>query len=158
MFCTQRAANIYLYISVSLSSYLESGSPTKIWVSHSWGLPRSTSSFLINRHYGTLRYSNHIKDLGYFNSVSINYYRLFFPYTRTLLTERLVWAWTFLYNTRLQRLPRYYLLIKSYSYLQIQLSQALIFFLTYQHLSFLYLMHFSTILIYPYFLLVLVLI
>ena len=48
-------------------------------------------------------------DLGYFNSVRLLYYRLFFPYTRTLLTT---WASVSMdFPLQKQRLPRYYFLI-----------------------------------------------
>lgn len=77
--------------------------PTIIWVSHSWGLPRSTLS--ISRKTTSLwhfyRYSCHIlMDLGIFPAVNSRNCcpSLFFRQARTLRASQPVRAWTFLYS------------------------------------------------------------
>nr|DAW91253.1 MAG TPA: hypothetical protein [Bacteriophage sp.] len=93
MFCTSLKRQTFIYrISIPrefVSS--QSGSPTIIWVSHSRGLPRSTSSISgLIVSLALYVYNNHIKNLGYFNAVSKNYHWLFFPNARTLLSSQIV--------------------------------------------------------------------
>lgn len=82
MFCSSNeATNIYLLLPVPESVLVPyQSSPTKIWVSHLRGLPRSTKLISeLFRHFGTfipnLTISN---DLGYFGAVSLKLPRVIF--------------------------------------------------------------------------------
>ena len=92
MFCTitgDKHLSIILILESVLVPY--QGSPTKIWVSHSRGLPRST--FFIskeNRHYGTFIPNITIsKDLGYLGAVRINLPKVIFSLSvnTTIITD-----------------------------------------------------------------------
>ena len=102
-----KAVIIYLQnIILSFSSvhFLRESSPTIIWVSRSWGLPRST--LFISEKATSLwhfyRYSHHIRRLRYFPCrQQLNCCpSLFFHRARTLLASQPVRAWTFLYNIK----------------------------------------------------------
>ena len=85
MFCTIKVANIYLWLLISyLIHFSFKSSPTIFWVSHLWGLPNVSLFFFKKiRHCGTL-WKSSIVTLRILFAVSINYYRLFIPYTQTL--------------------------------------------------------------------------
>ena len=110
MFCSPKSDKYLSTISgpwISLIPY--QSSPTKFGfltcgVYHVPLPPFLASSSLW--HFYT--YSNHIKDLGYFRAVSKSYLGLFFPLAQTLQSSQTVWAWTFLYITRMQHLSKYY--------------------------------------------------
>ena len=87
-----------------LVHFLRESAPTIIWVSRSWGLPRSTLSISAKAtslwHFH--RYSYHIlKGLRHFPCRQPEINRcpsLFFRQARTLRASQPVRAWTFLYN------------------------------------------------------------
>lgn len=96
--------------------FLRESSPTIIWVSRSWGLPRSTLNVSIKTsslwHFQSIR-AIFVKNLGRFPAVSpkMDYPDLLFHQARTLRSSQIVRAWTFLYillRCNIQRSPERY--------------------------------------------------
>ena len=122
---------IYTFLCSVFASVRLDRLPYQIWVSRLRGLPRSISSFLIIRHFGTFISNQPYRiDLGLSKPLAYATIGYFFPIHKHYHPNWTVRAWTFLYITFEYSV---YPDVINYSYLQIQFSLALIFFLTYQH-------------------------
>ncbi len=93
-----RTAVVIIYLQTSCLSLFQfnsliKGAPTKFWVAHSWGLPRSTR--IVSNPTASLWhfqvYSSMSKELGFFTAVShTGYLDLCFRQARSLQASQLV--------------------------------------------------------------------